>query len=429
MERIETIIVGGGQAGLATSYHLKQHGHEHIVLERARQAANAWRNDRWDSFTLVTPNWGIRMPGAEYDGPEPDAYMPRDDVVAYFERYVARFALLVRYDTRVVSVESLDGSGYRVRTEGKTLRARNIVIATGHEQYVKIPSFAGGLPPDVTQLPSNRYRNPASLPPGAVLVVGSAQSGCQIAEDLYRHGRQVFLATGGSSGRAPRRYRGRDMFDWLCDIGFFDLTPNQMPFPQGQFVAPHLSGAHGGHTLNLHQFARDGVTLLGHLRGAADGYVRFAPDLHENLTRIDTFEQQVRNMVDGFVRARGLDVPAEEIPQLRDGYAQPIVEELDPKAAGIGTVIWATGYGNDFGLVKLPILAADGSPIQTRGVTGYAGLYFVGMPWMPSLRSGILAGIGEAAEHIASHIVETAAPPRRIADTPVTVESAAARVA
>lgn len=405
MERIETVIGGGGQAGLATSYYLTQHGREHVVLERAGQAANAWRNGRWDSFTLVSPNWALRMPGAEYDGPRPDAFMPRDEVVAYFERYVERFRLPVQYDTRVLSVEALDGPGYCVRTPGRTIQANNVVIATGWEQQPKIPPFAAELPAAVTQLHSSHYRNPESLPPGGVLVVGSAQSGCQIAEELYRRGRQVYLATGGSAGRAPRRYRGRDVFAWLCELGFFDRTPDTLPFPRERFVAPHVSGVDGGHTLNLHQFARDGVTLLGHLRGAAGGKVRLAPDLHENLTRIDGFEQQVRTMIDGYVRSRDLDVPAEELPQLRDGYAQPIVEELDLKGNGIGTVIWATGYRSDFGLVKLPVFDADGFPIQTRGVTRVPGLSFVGMPWMPSLKSVLLAGVGEAARHIASTIL------------------------
>jgi putative flavoprotein involved in K+ transport len=425
MERIETVIIGGGQAGLATSYYLTQYGRDNVVLEQAPAVANAWRNGRWDSFTLVTPNWTLRMPGAEYDGPEPDAYMPRDDVVAYFDRYVERFRLPVSCNARVLSVSPVDGDGYRVQTEQRTYHARNVVIATGFEQLPKIPAFAGALPPDVMQLHSSRYRNPESLPAGAVLVVGTAQSGCQIAEELYRRGRQVFLSTGSSSGRAPRRYRGRDVFSWLFDIGFFDLTPDKMPVPKERFAAPHVTGAAGGHTLNLHQFARDGVTLLGHLRGVADGRLRFAPDLHENLARIDGFEQQARNMVDGYIRARGLDVPPEEIPQLRDGYAQPIVEDLDLNAAGIGTVIWATGYRYDFGLVKLPILDADGFPIQTRGVTGFTGLFFVGMPWMPSLKPGILAGVGDAAAHIASTIVEADGQRPRVAGSRTTAGAAA----
>ena len=212
MERIETVIVGGGQAGLATSYCLTQRGREHAVLEQAAQAANVWRNERWDSFTLVTPNWTLTMPGAEYDGVDRDGFMPRDEVVAYFERYVDRFQLPVQYNTRVEFVEPLDGAGYRVVMPDRTFAAENVVIATGYEQQPRIPPFAAAISPTVTQLHSSRYRNPASLPEGAVLVVGSAQSGAQIAEELYQHGRRVFLGV-GNAGRAPRRYRGKDVVE------------------------------------------------------------------------------------------------------------------------------------------------------------------------------------------------------------------------
>ena len=212
MERIETVVVGGGQAGLATSYFLKQEGREHVVLEQAAQAGNAWRTGRWDSFTVVTPNWSVRMPGAEYSGPDPDGFMPRDEIVAYFEQYADRFQLPMQYSTRVVSIEQLDSSGYRVQTDTGIFEADNVVIATGFEQLPKIPPFASDLPSDITQLHSSAYRNPQSLPSGAVLVVGSAQSGCQIAEELYQSGLQVYLSTGASSGRAPRRYRGQDTF-------------------------------------------------------------------------------------------------------------------------------------------------------------------------------------------------------------------------
>jgi putative flavoprotein involved in K+ transport len=404
IERIETVIVGGGQAGLATSYYLTRHGREHVVLEQAASPANVWREGRWDTFTLVTPNWGLRMPGAEYDGPDRDGFMPRDDVVTYFERYVERFAIPVRCNTRVVSVEPMDGAGYRIQTEEHVMHANNVVMATGYEQMPKIPPFAADISPDVMQLHSGRYRHPRALPAGAVLVVGSAQSGCQIAEELYRHGRHVFLSTGGSSGRAPRRYRGTDVFEWLYRIGFFDRTPDQFPFPREKFAVPHVSGTNGGHTLNLHQFARDGVTLLGHLRGVAGDRLVLAPDLHESLGRIDGFELQARKMIDGYIQATGLDAPTEELLHLRDGYDQPIVEELDLKTAGITTIIWATGYRYDFSLVKVPVHDHLGFPIQTRGVTDYPGLYFVGMPWMPSLKSGILVGVGESAAHIASSI-------------------------
>jgi putative flavoprotein involved in K+ transport len=404
MERVETVIVGGGQAGLATSYHLKEQGREHVVLEQGAHAAPVWRNERWDSFTLVTPNWTLRMPGAEYDGPDREGFMPREDVVTYFARHAERFQLPIQYNTRVVSVEPLDGVGYRVTTSERDLRARNVVIATGYEQSPQAPPFAAALSPGIAQLHSSRYRNPESLPAGAVLVVGSAQSGAQIAEELYRRGRQVFLAVGGA-GRAPRRYRGKDVVEWLMQIGFFDITPDKLLVPKEHFAPPHVSGTNGGHTLNLHQFARDGVTLLGHLRGAAGDTISLASDLHESLARADGFEREVQKMIDGYIEAQGIDAPAQELPQMRDGYEQPIVAELDLKAAGVSTVIWATGYAYDYGLVKAPVFDQDGFPIQTRGVTDQPGLYFVGMPWMPSLKTGVLAGVGEFAAHIASQIV------------------------
>ncbi|MDF3015795.1 MAG: dependent oxidoreductase [Thermomicrobiales bacterium] len=404
MERIETVVVGGGQAGLATSYHLTQLGREHVVLEQAAHAAPVWSNERWDTFTLVTPNWATRMPGAVYDGPDPDGFMSRDEVIAYFARYVDRFHLPVQGNTRVTAVEPLDSTGYRVLTGEQTIEARNVVMATGFFQKPKIPSFAGALSPDLVQLHSSQYRNPESLPPGAVLVVGSAQSGCQIAEELYQRGRQVFLCT-GSAGRVPRRYRGKDVIAWLQETGFFDLTPEQLPPGMSKFEGiPHFSGTNGGHTINLHQFARDGVTLLGHLRGANGTKVSLAPDLHENLAKVDQFEREVLNMLDGYIQKNGIDAPEEDVPELRDGFAQPIIADLDLKAAGISTVIWAMGYTFDYSLVKLPVRDGDGFPLQRSGVTDVPGLYFVGMPWMPSEKSGFLIGVGDAAGSIASHI-------------------------
>lgn len=406
MEKIDTIIVGGGQAGLATSYYLSQLGHEHLVLERAARAGNTWRNERWDSFTLVTPNWTLRMPGAEYSGPDRDGFMARDEVVGYFEQYAARFRLPVRYATSALSIAPIDHKGYRVQTPARDLEAKNVVIATGFQQLPRVPPFAARLSPDIQQLHSSAYRNPKSLPEGAVLVVGSAQSGTQIAEELYKNGRKVFLST-GSTGRAPRRYRGRDLVEWLLRSGFFDLTPDKLPVPKEHFEPPHVSGTQGGHTLNLHQFARDGVTLLGHLRGAASKAVQFAPDLRENLAKSDGFEVQLQKRIDGYIKGNGIDAPSEELPQLRDGYTQPIIEELDLKASGITSVIWATGYTSDYSLIKLPVSDRDGFPMQSCGVTQYPGLYFVGMPWMPSLKSGMLAGVSESARYVASSISKT----------------------
>jgi putative flavoprotein involved in K+ transport len=408
MEHIETVIVGGGQAGLATSYHLMQNGREHLILEQAPKAANVWRDKRWDSFTLVTPNWAFKMPGAEYNGPEPNGFMPRAEIIAYFEKYVDRFQLPVECNTRVLSIELLDGKGYRVQTSRKTFTAKNVVIATGFFQKPKISKFAGGFSPDITQLHSSAYRNPESLPHGPVLIVGSAQSGCQIAEELYQHGRKVFLCT-GSAGRAPRRYRGKDVIEWLDLTGLIDLTPDQLPPGMGKFAGiPHFSGTKGGHTLNLHQFARDGVTLLGHLRDVKGDQIFLAPDLRENLQGADGFEAGALQMIDGYIEANGLDAPLEEVPQLRDGYKQAVITELVLKTHGIKTIIWAMGYTFDYSLVNLPVCDGDGFPIQTNGVTTYPGLYFVGMPWMPTERAGFLLGVGERAGYIALDISERA---------------------
>jgi putative flavoprotein involved in K+ transport len=407
MERIETVIVGGGQAGLATSYWLRQLGREHVVLERAPQPAPVWTH-RWDSFTMVTPNAALRMPGATYEGNDPDGFLTRAEIAGYFEAYVVRFALPVRCDTTVTAVEPAGERGYRVRTTAGDLLAENVVIATGFHQMPKIPAMASALPGDIAQLHTDAYRNPASLPEGAVLVVGSAMSGCQIAEELYQAGRRVYLAT-GATGRVPRRYRGRDIIDWLEQIGFFELTLEQMPPGSTRFDSiPHVSGANGGHTLNLHQFARDGVTLLGRLRGFEGASAIFAPNLHENLASADGFEAMVLGMIDGYIDAHGLNIPTDELPVLRDGFDAPIVERVDLSAAGIRTVIWATGYAIDYSLVKLPVHDADGFPIQDRGVTRYPGLYFAGMPWMPSESSGFLIGIDRATKHIAAHIARAA---------------------
>jgi putative flavoprotein involved in K+ transport len=403
MERIETVIVGGGQAGLATSYWLRQLGREHVVLERASRPAPVWSR-RWDSFTMVTPNAAFRMPGAEYDGDDPDGFMTRAEIVAWFERYVADFALPVRCDTEVTAVESAGERGYRVRTTSGVIAADNVVIATGFHQHPRVPALASALSPGIAQLHTDTYRHPEALPDGAVLVVGSAMSGCQIAEELHQAGRRVYLSTGGT-GRVPRRYRGRDIINWLEQIGFFELTQEQMPPGSTKFDSiPHVSGANGGHTLSLHQFARDGMTLLGRLRGIDGTSATFAPDLHANLASADGFEAMVVEMIDGYIDTHGLNIPRADLPQQRDGFDQPIIERLDLAREGVHTVIWATGYGIDYSLVKLPVQDADGFPIQDRGVTRHPGLYFVGMPWMPSESSGFLIGIGRAARHIASSI-------------------------
>jgi putative flavoprotein involved in K+ transport len=407
METIQTIIIGGGQAGLSTSYFLCQKGHEHLVLERASQAGSVWRNDTWDSFTLLTPNWSIKLPGMSYSGNNPDGFMPRSELVSYFEKYIENFDLPIQYNTLVTEVTPLDDAeGYLVKTNDRTFQARTVIVATGQFQTAKVPEFNANIPERVLQIHSGQYRNPGQLPDGAVLIVGSAQSGTQIAEELHQSGRTVYLCA-GSAPRLPRRYRGRDIFAWLADTGFTETTVDKLPSPRAKFAGnPHLSGRDGGRTINLHLFARAGVKLLGRLIGAADGKILLAPDLKESLARSDKAEADIAAMIDRFIEKNGISAPPESLPKYRDGYAVEEITELDLKDAGINTILWAIGYDFDYSLIKLPVTDEDGYPIQQRGVTAYPGLYFVGLSWLHKRKSPLLMGVGEDADFIASHITE-----------------------
>ncbi|CAG0945896.1 putative oxidoreductase CzcO [Anaerolineae bacterium] len=403
MERIETVIVGGGQAGLSLSYFLTQQRRAHVILERAEHLANTWRHARWDSFTLVTPNWQLRLPGFHYAGNDPDGFLPRAEIVAYLEEYARTFNPPVRFKTRVMSVDRND-DGYRVTTDQNVLHAKNVVVATGLFERPKLPPFSTNLPRDILQLHSSEYRNERALPPGAILVVGSAQSGCQIAEELYQAGRKVYLCV-GTAGRVPRRYRGKDSVWWLTESGFFDQPVDTLPSPKAKFAGnPHLSGKNGGHSLNLHQFARDGVTLLGRLNDARDDRIYLASNLHESLAKVDQIETDLLKMIDDHIEKHGLNIPKEPVAQLRDGYAVEEISQLDLASAQIKTIIWSAGYAFDFGWVHLPVFDNDGYPIQKQGITNFPGLYFLGLNWLHKRKSALFLGVGEDAAHIAGTI-------------------------
>lgn len=405
-EAIETLIIGAGQAGLSLSYHLTQRGMPHLVLEQAERLANPWRNQRWDSFTLVTPNWLINLPGGEYQGAEPDGFMPRDEVVSYLEGYAASFRAPVCFGQQVTAV-ARHNSHYLVQTTQGDYRAANVVIATGIFQKPHIPAYRASLPGGLNQLHTGEYRNPAKLPPGAVLVVGSAQSGCQIAEELYQSGRKVYLSVGASSGRVPRKYRGQEILRWLVQTGFFEQTFEQAPPPKNKFAGnPQISGKDGGHTLNVHKFARQGVTLLGRMNGAQGDKLSFAPDLRDSLEKIDNFEDFVVSKIDEFIAAKQIKAPGESLLKFTDGYKAEIITELDIEKCGITSLIWGTGYKYDYSWVHLPVFDSTGFPLQADGITDSAGLYFLGLPWQRVRGSGGLYGIGEDAATIASHLAE-----------------------
>jgi putative flavoprotein involved in K+ transport len=419
--------VGGGQAGLSVSHYLLQHAVEHVVLEQANGPGDAWRNNRWDSFTLNTPRWQSRVPGVRYGEDDPDGFMPKQEVVAHLDSLASRLPLRTR--ARVASIERNNRGDYVVTVDGgETIKARNVVVATGLYQTPKVPQIAHNLPTHIKQLHSDTYRNPQQLLPGAVLVIGSAQSGAQIAEELYESGRKVFLAT-GRAGRTPRRYRGKDANWWFTRMGQYNRKVSELPSPKAKFAGkPHISGTKGGHTINLHQFARDGVTLLGRLKGVEGKVLRFKGDLYDNLAAADRAETEFVNVVDAHVAAAQLSAPEETLPAPRDGFDQKILTELDLDDAGITNVIWATGYSFDFSFVKLPVTDRDGFPIQTRGVTAFPGLFFVGLPWLHTAKSGLIYGLGEDARHIAERIAErrdaaedghaTAATPQAVSKEP-----------
>lgn len=400
---IKTIIVGGGQGGLATSYFLKKAGHKHYIFEKAQLPAQVWRN-RWDSFTLITPNWMLQLPGAEYDGDNPDGFMKRTDVVNYFESYFNQFDLPVRYGIRVNTVELLN-SHFFIQTDQGEFLAENVVIATGLYQKPKIPHFHRKISQNIHQIHSSEYRNPELLPPGSVLVVGSSQSGSQIAEEIYQSGRKVYLSV-SSAGRMPRRYRGKDVTRWMDKMGYFTRLVDELQSPQDKYASSaHGTGKDGGHTINLHQFARDGVTLVGRVKDASGYQISFASDLKENLMKADQFEAYFIREVDAYIATHKLDIPEESLPQMTDGYHLNELEDINLRDQNINSIIWATGYAFDFSWVKLPVFDKDGYPIQKRGVSHISGLYFIGLPFLHTGISGVIAGVGADAEHISSVIL------------------------
>jgi putative flavoprotein involved in K+ transport len=405
--KIDTIIIGAGQGGLATSYYLKKQGREHLVLEQSDQAGSAWRDGRWDSFTLVTPNWTFRLPGAEYNGDHRDGFLSRDEVVGIFAGYAGKFDLPLHTNTQVNSVEAGADGGFIVRTQHTVYEARNVVVATGLFQAPKVPAFASRVPPRITQLHSANYRNPSQLPEGGVLVVGSTQSGCQIAQEIHQSGRPVTLCV-SAAGRIPRRYRGKDIMEWAALLGISERTVDMLPSPKAKFAAnPHMAGKSDGGSINLHQFARDGIRLAGRLLDVQNGKALLAQDLHDNLAKADKFEADMLQNIDAYIAKVGLNQPAEAMPQLRDGYAVAMTPDLDFNAGNICSIVWAIGYRFDFGMVRFPVFDDDGYPIQKRGVTSQPGLYFVGLPWLHKQKSGLLGGVGEDAAYIAEHLCST----------------------
>jgi putative flavoprotein involved in K+ transport len=403
-KRYETIIIGAGQAGLATSYLLTRQNRPHTILERKR-IGESWRSGKWDSFTLVTPNYMLQLPEFAYEGDNPYGFLSRDEILQYLEAFAHTFDPPVETGVDVRAVDTAQGSGrFRLETTVGPLEAENVIVATGTFQQPSIPASSSRIASGVAQIHSSEYRNNDELPSGAVLVVGSAQSGCQIADELSDLGRSVYLST-GKANRLPRRYRGHDSFWWAEKLGILDQTIEDLPSPDARFVAnPQVSGKDGGKTLSLHSLAAKGVALLGRARDAQGRRITIGNDLMDHVSQADEFAANFKQGVDTYISKTGMDAPEPYQPDLKDAYDCKAVDELDLADAGISTVIWATGYRYDYSWINCDVLDEVGYPKTKQGVTEEPGLFFVGQHFLDKRKSGLLLGVAEDAKHIVSHI-------------------------
>ena len=400
VEHIDTLIIGGGQAGLAMSAQLRERGVPHLVLERHR-IAERWRSERWDSLVANGPAWHDRFPILTFDEIDPDAFAPKEQIAAYFEAVAEKIAAPIRCGVEVTSLQP-SGEGFVAETSAGRVEARNVVVATGPFQKPLIPTLV----PDsagLVQMHSNAYRNPGQLPEGAVLVVGAGSSGAQIADELMRAGKKVYLSV-GPHDRPPRAYRGRDFVWWLGVLGQWDA---RVKAPGTEHITIAVSGARGGHTVDFRRLAAGGMTLLGRVGAYRDGVLQVGGDLGANIRRGDENYLATLDLADAYAAAEGLDMPLE--PEARligpdpDCVTHPILT-LDLKAAGVTSIIWATGFGLDYGWLKVEAFDEKGRPAHDRGVSGVSGLYFLGLPWLSRRASPFIWGVWHDADYLAGHI-------------------------
>ncbi|MEB0078744.1 MSMEG_0569 family flavin-dependent oxidoreductase [Pseudomonas sp. CCI3.2] len=405
------IVVGGGQAGLSASYYLQQQGIDHLLLEK-HSVTHAWRHQRWDAFSLVTPNWQCALPGytysEEFKGQDPHGFMKRDEINLYLAGFAQSVNAPVLEGVTVQRVVPRANGGYEIHTSKGEYTADKVIVASGGYHTPIIPRLAERLPAGIQQIHSEQYRNPQALPAGNVLVVGSGQSGAQIAEDLHLAGRKVYLAV-GDAPRCARFYRGKDVVDWLAEMGYYDIGVDTHPLREGvrDNTNHYVTGRDGGRDIDLRQFAVEGMQLFGRLDGLKGTRLQFSSNLSESLDSADAVYNRINTTIDGYIEKNAIDAPAGEL------YAPvwtPEQErsELDLEAQGITSIIWCIGFTPDFTWVEAPVFNGRGHPGHQRGVTAQPGLYFLGLPWLYTWGSGRFSGVARDAEYVVEHIAGVA---------------------
>lgn len=402
VEKIDTLVIGAGQAGVAMSEHLSSYNIPHIVLERDR-IAEKWRTGRWDSLVANGPAWHDKFPGLEFSDVSKDSFVKKESIADYFVNYAKKYNAPIREGVKVIKVEhSKNTPGYIVETSEGMIEAKRIVSATGAFQIPTIPPIA---PKNnkLHQIHSASYKNPDQLPNGAVLVVGAGSSGVQIADELMNSGRKVFLST-GPHDRPPRSYRNRDFCWWLGVLGKWDAAAMQ---PGTEHVTIAVSGAKGGKTIDFRELANAGMTLVGRTKSFDNGSITFEEDLLENLKNGDTNYLSLLDEADAYITKNNLDLPEE--PTARQVFADaecmknPILE-LDIEQSGITSIIWATGFSSDYSWLKINVVDENGTPQHHRGVTQENGFYFLGLPWLSRRGSSFIWGVWHDAKYIADQI-------------------------
>lgn len=406
MTYYKAIVVGGGQAGLSASYYLQQQDIDHLVLEK-HTLTHTWRSQRWDAFCLVTPNWQCALPGYPYAGDEPHGFMKKQQIIDYLDGFIAMVNAPVKEGVAVHRMSARPEGGYRLNTSAGDFTADQVIVASGGYHTPIIPRLAERLSADITQIHSEQYRNPQALPEGAVLVVGSGQSGAQIAEDLHLAGRKVFLAV-GDAPRCARVYRGKDVVDWLAEMGYYDIGVDTHPLREGvrDNTNHYVTGRDGGRDIDLRHFASEGMELFGRLNSLEGTTLKFSTDLGANLDAADAVYNRINSSIDKYIAENAIDAPAGTpysplwVPPVERG-------ELDLTSSGITSIIWCIGFLPDFSWVDVPVFNGRSYPGHTRGVTAREGLYFLGLPWLHTWGSGRFSGVARDAQYVVEHLAAT----------------------